>query len=139
MFTRSQYAALLLAAIFAATGVVSDSTILLNSGGVSISKPKVNHGPLTTIPTAAPVTTTTTTATQDTAPVPNVVLSAASTASTLPAAVPRGPLGNVTHGGFSAPLKKKRTSKADSSTPKRSDNFNSSIVDQWHVVLQVGT
>jgi hypothetical protein len=153
MFTRSQYAALLLAASFAATPVVADSTILLNSTPVLKHKVGSTVTPLTTVPnnkitnfaglinTAASVSpVTTTAATQTAAFEKNIVISTAPTGQALPKAVP---LGKATPRGFSAPVKKKKkgTSAAKRSLETRAEtsNFNSTIVDSWLMVLSVGT
>lgn len=152
MFTRSQYAALLLGASFAATPVVADSTILLNSTPVLKHKVGSTVTPLTTVQnnkitnfaglinTAASVSpVTTTAATQTAALEKNIVISTAPTGEALPKAVP---LGKATPRGFSAPVKKKKgTSAAKRSLETRAEtsNFNSTIVDSWLMVLSVGT
>ena len=154
MFTRSQYAALLLAASLVATPVVADSTILLNSNHVVKHKASSTVTPLTTVPnnkithftelinaaaSASPVTTVV--ATQTAALEKNVVISTASTGEALPKAVP---LGNATRGGISVPLKKKKKKeksavKRNLDTRAQTSNFNSTIVDSWLMVLSVGT
>ena len=153
MFTRSQYAALLLAASLVATPVVADSTILLNSNHVVKHKASSTVTPLTTVPnnkithftglinaaaSASPVTTIV--ATQTAALEKNVVISTASTGEALPKAVP---LGNATRGGISVPLKKKKKEKSAAKrnldTRTQTSNFNSTIVDSWLMVLSVGT
>ena len=154
MFTRSQYAALLLAASLVATPVVADSTILLNSNHVVKHKASSTVTPLKTAPnnkithftglinaaaSASPVTTVV--ATQTAALEKNVVISTASTGEALPKAVP---LGNATRGGISVPLKKKKkkeksAAKRNLDTRAQTSNFNSTIVDSWLMVLSVGT
>ena len=48
-------------------------------------------------------------------------------------------LGRATHGGFGASLKKAKGMSSTNRSLRTRGDFNSSIVDSWLVVLQVGT
>ena len=143
MFTRSQYAAFILAVSFAATSVVANPTILLNPTGVLKHKVSTTVTPPTTIPNnkiakfaglnaAASVSPVTTDVAAQIAGLEKE--SNAAIGEVTPEAV-------STRRGFSAPVKKKRGTSAKRSLESRAEtsDFNSTIVDSWLMVLSVGT